>query len=627
MSLSIKAVQALNHEQVQRQSITGILNCYLREYAIPHHQVTWQAKEARLPLTLRRFSAYPVLVIHFPELRAEMAIKVAYLSAIGKAQFVGRPWLKCEGSGWKGLNAQSTLQWLLHSLSIALHIDFNQELMAQLKNSLAITERFIGANLPNENQTLVDMGPPRNAFIDSEQSLLWGHAFHPTPKSRTGVPMDQMQACSPEVGAKVALFWFKVRQDLFVTQGTISKDKHPLMALKPLQPSQNTNSYPPQYQHGHNTADGYLLYPCHPWEAHTLLKNPLVKQAIESEHIIVLGQGGKTLLPTSSVRTLYHPKLPWFTKFSINVRLTNCIRKNAWYELDSAVQLTQILKPIRDKEQLCNPLFKVMVEPFATTLDLSSLASPEQDNYVIQAKESFGILYRENFHSDEIDIVEPTLAAALFAYDKQGNSQISKRIKEKAQQANQPYQGIARLWFERYTTCLLPGVFNYFFKHGVAFEPHLQNTLIGFDEGLPCCVYVRDLEGTKLLPNYWPMEKLSSLSERAQQSVYYSREAGWRRIGYCTLINNLSEAIFHLADGDNALEMLLWEELLNQLKKWQTINGEQPEINALISGGSLPSKNNFTTRLMKKADRESDYTQILSPWRHQRAETRGSVAP
>jgi len=161
----------------------------------------------------------------------------------------------------------------------------------------------------------------------------------------------------------------------------------------------------------------------------------------------------------------------------------------------------------------------------------------------------------------------------------------------------------------------------------VAFEPHLQNTLIGFDEGLPCCVYVRDLEGTKLLPNYWPMEKLSSLSERAQQSVYYSREAGWRRIGYCTLINNLSEAIFHLADGDNALETLLWEELLNQLKKWQTINGEQPEINALIAGGSLSSKNNFTTRLMKKADRESDYTQILSPWRHQRAETRGSVAP
>lgn len=605
MNVFHSAPQALNHEQVQRQSITGVLNCYLREYAIPHHQVTWQSNDAILPLTLRRFSVHPILVIDFPELKAKMAIKVAYLSAIGKAQFVGRPWLKTTSSGWKSLNAESTLQWLLHSLSVALDIDFNQELMAQLKNSLSITEQFIEATLPSVTQAM-QHDSPRNAFIDSEQSLLWGHAFHPTPKSRTGVPMDEMQACSPEVGANVALYWFKVRPSLFITQGHISKDNHPLSTLEALQPNQDDDN---------QGKDDDILYPCHPWEAHTLLANPLVQKAIASKQIVPLGQGGQTLFPTSSVRTLYHPDLPWFTKFSINVRLTNCIRKNAWYELDSAVQLTHILKPIRDKEQLCNPLFNVMVEPFATTIDLSSLATPEQSEHVIQAKESFGILYRENFHQDEINIVKPALAAALFAYDKQGDSQIAKQIKTKAQQANQSYQAIACLWFEHYATCLVPGVFNYFFKHGVAFEPHLQNTLIGFDEGLPCCVYIRDLEGTKLLPEYWPMEKLSSLSERAQQSVYYSRDDGWNRIGYCTLINNLSEAIFHLANGDASLEKQLWHRLLEQMKKWQTINGAQPEIQALIDGGSIPSKNNFTTRLMKKADRESNYTQIHSPWR------------
>lgn len=604
MNVLNTASQALNYEQVQRQSITGVLNCYLREYAIPHHQVTRQANDATLPLTIRRFSDHPILLIEFPELKAKMAIKVTYISAIGKAQFVGRPWLKSAAHGWKSLNAEGTLQWLLHSLSAALDIEFNQELMVQLKNSLSITEQFIETTLPNTTQT----NTLRNAFIDSEQSLLWGHAFHPTPKSRTGVPMDEMQACSPEVGANVALYWFKVRRSLFITQGHISKDNHPLSALEALQPKQESSLS----QLGE---EDYLLYPCHPWEAQTLLANPLVQQATESKQIVPLGQGGKTLFPTSSVRTLYHPDLAWFTKFSINVRLTNCIRKNAWYELDSAVQLTQILKSIRDKEQLCNPLFKVMVEPFATTIDLSSLATPEQDQLVIQAKESFGILYRENFKQTEIDIVKPTLAAALFAYDKQGNSQIAKRIKAKARQANQSYQAIACLWFEHYVTSLVPGVFNYFFKHGVAFEPHLQNTLIGFDEELPCCVYIRDLEGTKLLPENWPEEKLSSLSERARQSVYYSREEGWNRIGYCTLINNLSEAIFHLANGDLSLENQLWSRLLNQLQQWQTINGAQPEIQALITGGSIPSKNNFTTRLMKKADRESNYTQIHSPWR------------
>ena len=170
------ASQTLNYEQVQRQSITGVLNCYLREYAIPHHQVTWNTQDATLPLTIRRFSTNPILLIEFPELKAKMAIKVAYISAIGKAQFVGRPWLKNTAHNWKPLSAEGTLQWLLHSLSVALGIGFNNELMTQLKNSLSITEQFIEAALPSTTQT----NPLRNAFIDSEQSLLWGHAFHPT---------------------------------------------------------------------------------------------------------------------------------------------------------------------------------------------------------------------------------------------------------------------------------------------------------------------------------------------------------------------------------------------------------------------------------------------------------------
>ncbi|MCC4820651.1 IucA/IucC family protein, partial [Vibrio lentus] len=80
-----------------------------------------------------------------------------------------------------------------------------------------------------------------------------------------------------------------------------------------------------------NNSAGTMLYPCHPWEVYTLLQNPVVKTAIEQGKIIPLGLGGKKLLPTSSVRTLYHPDMDWFAKFSINVRLTNCVRKNAWY--------------------------------------------------------------------------------------------------------------------------------------------------------------------------------------------------------------------------------------------------------------------------------------------------------
>ncbi|WP_203414823.1 IucA/IucC family protein [Entomobacter blattae] len=58
-----------------------------------------------------------------------------------------------------------------------------------------------------------------------------------------------------------------------------------------------------------------------------------------------VGFKGGRLYPTSSVRTLYHPELESFLKFSIHTRLANCVRKNAWYELESAVALTELLQP------------------------------------------------------------------------------------------------------------------------------------------------------------------------------------------------------------------------------------------------------------------------------------------
>ncbi len=58
----------------------------------------------------------------------------------------------------------------------------------------------------------------------------------------------------------------------------------------------------------------------------------------------------------------------------------------------------------------------------------------------------------------------------------------------------------------------------------------------------------------------------------------------------------------------------LWSILRDAIICWQSINGKQPELESLLDGGYFPSKNNFTTRLMQNADKESSYTQVLAPW-------------
>ncbi len=141
--------------------------------------------------------------------------------------------------------------------------------------------------------------------------------------------------------------------------------------------------------------------------------------------------------------------------------------------------------------------------------------------------------------------------------------------------------------------------------------------MIGFHQDLPTCVWIRDLEGTKLVDSLWSLTDASGLSERCKQSIRYSRAAGWSRIAYCVFVNNLSEAIFYLCRGAQSAETLearLWQHVKGILINWQLVYGTQPEIQALLDGGRLPSKTNYKTRLLTLADKHSAYVMLPCPW-------------
>ena len=56
-----------------------------------------------------------------------------------------------------------------------------------------------------------------------------------------------------------------------------------------------------------------------------------------------LGASGALASPTASMRTLYRPGHAFFIKGSLNVRITNCVRKNAWYELQSTLIVDRLM--------------------------------------------------------------------------------------------------------------------------------------------------------------------------------------------------------------------------------------------------------------------------------------------
>lgn len=559
----------------QRHAIESLLNCYLREYALPRGEASLDYQNLDLPMSLRQHSGQCVC-IHLPQ-GGRLVLLADRTSVLGRCRFVSAPYLKRHGQGWHPLNAAELARLLLAPLNGP---ERHGELLEQIDNSLQITRTFLRyAGAANHE--------PADSLLASEQRQIWGHALHPTPKSREGVSLEHLLACSPEVGAQFALHWFRVDPALIRHQG-----EDPRATLQQICGRDD-------------------LYPCHPWEVERVLADPLVRKAQQLGLLEHLGPHGLTLYPTSSVRTLYHPDLAHFLKFSVHVRLTNCVRKNAWYELDSAVALTQLLTPVMHQLAKVQPGFELMPEPAASTLDLSALGNLEQAREVT---ECFGILYRQNLDADSRQRYQPQVAMALFTWNLEGQSVCQALVQQCATRLGVDYAEAALRWLSGYAEHLLGGVLYCLFRQGVVLEPHLQNTLLGFDEnGLPCRVWIRDLEGTKLVPGHWTPKQLSHLGERTRASLYYDADKAWKRVAYCTLVNNLGEAIFHLASGDADLEKRLWRHIARRLETQCQQLDNPRSLRELCAGAPLPSKENFMTRLLMRADREAGYTALPNP--------------
>lgn len=547
--------QAFKRQDIQDQAETrmiwALLNTYCREIAAPvadlhldcpfgarswpqviqHHRRLWGGHV--LQISLPRSGQVVLIAIERPS----VTLNHSYRSAPYGARF-GKPWQLLD---WERL-----ARMLLDELALRFDQPFNEELLAQIGNSVELMEEFI-AGAPDD-----DWGQGEEAYLRSEQSLTFGHAFHPTPKSREGVSLDAIRAYSPELGAAFQLHYFAVASADLVQASHLKED-----AYTQLDRQLPTLALPP----------GYRAVPVHPWQVEHIRSLAAVRRALKNGRLLDLGPAGTPWYPTASVRTLFQPGRDRFLKCSLHVRLTNCVRKNAWYELESAVAISRLLDEEARSLSTTFPTLTLMSEPGFVTVDFPD--HPSETRIALQ--EAFGLILRQTPTWGQNDT--PVLAAALFSDTVSQGSPLEREVMRVARHQGLSRTAAAQRWFETYVEQLVHPMLFALCRLGVVFEPHLQNVVIGLRQGLPSHIYIRDLEGTKLLPDQWPDARLTSLTERAKASVRYPEELGIKRVGYCLLINNLAQAVFFLARDDAELETRLWRCLGSSLKRYQRRHG------------------------------------------------------
>ncbi|MGW3121416.1 IucA/IucC family protein [Streptomyces sp. NPDC001107] len=536
-----------------------LLNCLLREVSGPEHQSV--VSDGRLLLRLPRRGVL-------------LRVALRRTSLLGAHRFTG-PVSEQGDDGWSEVDWRRLAEYTQDELSLRTGVR-NEEFLEQIASSHdAITTALAAARparLPDDRLS---------AYLASEQSLLFGHRFHPTPKARTGDPRA-WSAYAPEVGASFPLRHLAVRAHLIAEESAHPSATAPLDGLRT------------------DVPEGYRLLPAHPWQYETLQAHPALRAALDRGDILDLGPGGHPFAATASVRTLYDGET--FLKFSLNVRITNCLRKNSSYELSGAVALTRVLAPALADLAERFPGSAVLREPAYRTLALPGPdGTPDRDLF-----EGFGVIVREGLPRRLAPGTVPLLAAAVADEYPTGAAHVSRLLDGADVRTT-------LAWWSSYLDLLVPPVLAAYFDHGLVLEPHLQNVLVcvGAD-GMPAQVLFRDLEGTKLVPDHHA-ETLAALPPDVAGPMTYDAQRGWDRVVYCLLVNHVAELLAALADLHPQAEAALWARVRATLQTYADRHGCPPRLAALLAGVPLPAKANLLTRWERKADRDAGYVRLPSP--------------
>ncbi|MBX2808866.1 MAG: hypothetical protein KTR20_09585 [Cellvibrionaceae bacterium] len=445
------------------------------------------------------------------------------------------------------------------------------ELLARLYDSYQLMTRYL-----DKHSEDTDAQTP--SFLSSEQSLVYGHWLHPTPKSRQGMTFWQQDDYSPELYGRFKLHYFSVDLRL-VTQGSTLSQSAAQLIADDIKQTKNLV-----------LADNHVLIPQHPLQAHYLLLNKEVQSLIDDGRLCYFGALGKTFSPTSSVRTLYCESSAWMYKVSMPVKITNSLRANKRDELEDGMAVAKYLH--RAGFLNIRPQFKLIDDPAYITVNLPS--QPEKES-------GFELVLRRNFlYKKTADSICSILALVQepVSIGVPQDSLLTQQIKRLAKKENRCVTAVAEDWFADYFSCAIESLIILYDTHGIALEAHQQNSLLDLSAGYPKVYYYRDNQGFYLSRHY--ANRLHIIDDSLHMSaMFYDDEKIFEAMAYYIFFNQLFAVIHRMGADQLMTEQQLIAQVqqrLRQLKQQLTGMGRH-FIDYMLEQHRIACKTNLLARI------------------------------
>jgi spermidine-citrate ligase len=603
----------------EEATLTGFLNCYLREtgegqwrsadrsHGTDEAQRGHQAREQGEKLEQLR--------IALPRLSMTLRADAAYRSPTGRHRFVLPAYIEAENNEPVPIEGLTCIALLLQSISMTALADkgneaavsgvVTAELLSRIIQSCGVLEETIRVR----QQDISRLYDRDLAFIEAEQALLFGHAFHPSPKSRQGFPEWRMDRYSPEVKGSFRLHYFALHRRI-VTEDSAwpnraSEITHGELLDSIREAGESTdNPHTARLLQACLQSGEFAFVPVHPVQADWLLHEPCVQRWLMSGEAVSLGEIGREYRPTSSIRTVYHPESRYMYKFSLRVKITNSLRVNKRKELVGALEASRLMARIQPRLEAAYPRFHVLAE--AAWIAAGDSADAEESG--------FELIVRENPFRGAL--AERTFVIAALTQDPlPGCASLLAGIvsSRSAEEGRSPMQ-ISLDWFRRYLALSLEPLLWLYDEYGIALEAHQQNGVVQLDEqGYPERFYYRDSQG------YYYAASMCSELEKLLPGIGSSVNAFDDRIveerfGYYLIVNHLCGVIQAFGGAGCADERVLLAELHAVLEACGS-RAAAPHsdrfIRALLTEPSCRVKANLLTRLYDIDELERELEQAV----------------
>lgn len=401
---------------------------------------------------------------------------------------------------------------------------------------------------------------PLHDYLTSEQSLLYGHPFHPYPKNTMGFTPQEVATYCPELRTSFSLCYLAVRNDIF--QETWVTESAAYEFLQKFDDDV-------RQQLAFDDKD-YRILPMHPWQYAYVQTLEAVKTYERQQKIHFLGSGGPICYPTSSVRTVYIPLFKCNLKLSLSIQITNMLRVNKKEQMTRTLDAAHYL--------LAHDCF--VEEQYTKVLYETGVCTCRFDDEQLTAL--FTIAYRPLV----LDESSTYVVASLLEAPIQGKPcRLYGWLKD---------QNVEQ-WFRQYIRISLLPLVRLADNKGIHFEAHLQNTLVTIKEGKPTIFWIRDLEGVSI-EQHKVVEPL-----QAQGPLFYEKEQAWSRTKYYFMVNHLGSLIHALARDCQLSEDYLWHIVREMLlEEWQQTRNEL--IAHLLTTTVFDAKKNLYSCLIGKSE-------------------------